>query len=135
MVFGFLPLGARGGAGVGASAAAKLVFVSLEVLIDEDMPGVRLNSLPGKRQVERYLFEVVDATTRFVHETPTMMVPMDPVARLGLTGLENEDLNIDEDEIQQAWDATDLGELLGFHSDWVWSQKRHHLSREPIKRW
>lgn len=74
------------------------VFEALRDLLDEDMPGVRENSRRGKRQVERYLVEVVDAVTNFVRETPGMMDPMDPLAGLGLTGLNNENFNANENE-------------------------------------
>lgn len=96
----------------------EVVFTTLHALVDDVLPGIRLNSRLAKDQVERHLVEVVDAATRFVSETPAMMDPMDPMAGLGLTGVHNEDFNLLEEEVsflERAREATRPGQELTNH--------------------
>lgn len=76
------------------------IFTALCALVESALPGAKMSSRPAKNQAERYFVEAVNAATRFVRETPAMLDYMDPLAGLGLTGVqERGTFNPDTDEV------------------------------------
>ncbi|CCC07036.1 hypothetical protein SMACR_01059 [Sordaria macrospora] len=64
------------------------IFTALCALVESALPGAKMSSRPAKNQAERYFVEAVNAATRFVRKTPAMLDYMDPLAGLGLTGVQ-----------------------------------------------